>query len=186
MSQLPQAGDALGVARSKPTFETATVTGALTAGSIVNGGATTNTGTVTNSGSVINSSNVYNRASINLRNQGAPQTATDTATITAAQLIGGILAATPTAAANYTLPTGTLMLAALPATIAANDSFDVSVINLAGTTNFDITFLAGTDFTIVGNAVVRPGVDSATEQAGQAIFRIRYVTGVTFIAYRIA
>ena len=35
----------------------------------------------------------------------APATATDTATLTAAQVLNGIILATPTAAAAYTLPT---------------------------------------------------------------------------------
>jgi hypothetical protein len=115
----------------------------------------------------------------------APQTATDTASLTDAQMIGGILVATPTAAAAYTVRTGTQLKAALPATLAADDAFDLVIINIGGTGD-DITLTAATDITIVGDPVVRPSADSGTEQAGQGTFRFRFVTGTTFVAYRIA
>lgn len=115
----------------------------------------------------------------------APQTATDTASLTDAQMIGGVLVATPTAAAAYTVRTGTELKAALPASLAADDSFDLIIINIGGTGD-DITLTAATDITIVGDPVVRPSADSGTEQAGQGTFRFRYTTGVTFIAYRIS
>ena len=114
-----------------------------------------------------------------------PQTATDTASLTDAQMIGSLLVSTPTSAAAYTVRTGTQLLAALPAEIAADDSFDLTIINLGGTGD-DITLTAATDITIVGDPVVGPTADVATEQAGQGTFRIRYVTGVTFVAYRIS
>lgn len=128
---------------------------------------------------------VFNRGTFQLRKQPAPQTAADTATLTVAQMLGGILAATPTAAAAYTMPTGTDLKAALPTDLAADDSFDLHIINLGGTGD-DITLTASTDITIVGNPVVGPPADVATEQEAQGVFRLRFTTGVTFIAYRIA
>ena len=50
----------------------------------------------------------------------APVTATDTATLTAAQVLNGIILATPTAAASYTLPTVALLEAALPSATVGN------------------------------------------------------------------
>lgn len=121
---------------------------------------------------------VFNRGTFQMRSQAAPQTATDTATLTAAQLLGGIISATPTAAANYTLPTGTDLKAALPTDLAAGDSFDVYVINLGGSGD-DITILVGADITIVGNPVITVAVPS------QALLRFRFVSGTTFVMYRI-
>lgn len=119
------------------------------------------------------------RGTYTLKTQGAPPTAADTATLTVAKMLGGILAATPTAAAAYTMATGTDLKAALPTDLAAEDSFDLTIINLGGAGD-DITLTASTDITIVGNPVVTVAVPS------QGTFRLRFVTGVTFIAYRIA
>jgi hypothetical protein len=127
---------------------------------------------------------VINRGTFQLRKQPAPQTATDTATLTVAQMLGGLLVATPTAAAAYTMPTGTALKAALPTDLAADDSFDVIISNLGGTGD-DITLTASTDITIVGDPVVGPIADVATEQSSVGRFRLRFTTGVTFVAYRI-
>lgn len=121
--------------------------------------------------------------------QVAPQTATGTATLTAAQMLGGILVATPAAAAAYTVLTGALLEAALRAinpVLEVNDTFDLTVINLGGTTNFDITMTAAAGVTFVGEVVLRPGVDAATEHAGQGTWRFRFTATSTFIAYRVA
>jgi hypothetical protein len=128
---------------------------------------------------------LFNRATIPFRKMPTPGTATDTATLTAAQITGGVLVATPTNAANYTVITGTLLLAALPADIAANDSFDLTIINIGGTGD-DITLLVAEDVTFVGDVVVRPVADSGTEQAGQGTFRFRYIGTTVFVAYRVA
>ncbi len=160
----------------------------------VTGGAGTNGnasgGSVILSGGAKNGSGldggVINRGTFQMRKQPTPGTATATATLTVAQMLGGILTANPGAAVAYTMPTGTALLAALPTDIAADDSFDIIVQNIAATTNWDITWTASTDITIVGDAVVRPTADSGTEQAGQGTFRLRYVSGVTFVAYRIS
>lgn len=114
----------------------------------------------------------------------APQTATGTATLTSAQMLGGILVSTPGAAVNYTTLTGTLLKAALPMGFLANDSFDLTIINIGATTQ-NVTLVGGTDVTIVGEAILRPGADAATLHGGQGTWRFRNSTGVTWIAYRI-
>lgn len=119
------------------------------------------------------------------RRMPAPETSSGTATLTAAQMLGGILVATPGGSATYTTLTGTLLKAALPAGFKPDDSFDLTIINL-GTTGQDITLAGGTNVTIVGEAVLRPGADAATEQGGQGTWRFRYTTGVTWVAYRIS
>lgn len=120
--------------------------------------------------------------------QAAPETATNTATLTDAQMLSGILVATPTAAAAYTVRTGTQLEDAIQAihpNLTAGDCFDLTIINIGGTLN-DITLTAATGITIVGDAVVRPSADSGTEQAGQGTFRFRYTAANTFIAYRVS
>lgn len=127
----------------------------------------------------------FDRATFRFKKMPAPQTATDSASLTDAQMTGGVLVATPTAAAAYTVRTGTQLLAALPTDIAADDAFDLVIINLGGTGD-DITLTAAADITIVGDPVVGPIADVATEQMAQGTFRFRYTGTTVFIAYRVA
>lgn len=118
--------------------------------------------------------------------QGDPTTAIGDATLTVAQMLSGIIVATPVAASAYTTPTGSVLDDAMPADIGTNVAFDLTIINLGGTGD-DITFTAGASgFTVVGDTVIRPIADTATEQAGQGTFRIRRTAADTFIAYRIS
>jgi len=82
-----------------------------------------------------------------------PQTATATATLTAAQVTGGMLVANPsTTAASYTLPTVALTEAVLT-NAKIGSTFELALVNL-GTSSGAVTVLVGTGWTIVGNAVV--------------------------------
>lgn len=114
--------------------------------------------------------------------QLAPATATDTATLTAAQLLTGIIVSTPTAAATYTLPTGTLFEAAF-GTMATNTAFDFSIINVATNATFIITVAVGTGWTLSGS--MRVDANAGTAQ-GQGRFRARRTAANTFTLYRIA
>lgn len=122
-----------------------------------------------------------------IRSQPAPQTATVTATLTAAQLLDGILTGTHTAGATqtYTLPTGTLLDAALPSTFAVNDSFDLSIINLSAAVLDTITIAAGATLTVVGTMIVESAHADA-EHPGSAMFRFRKTAANTFVCYRIS
>jgi len=85
--------------------------------------------------------------------QSAPQTATATATLTAAQVTGGILVANPsTSAATYTLPTAA-QVEAVVSNAKTNSSFDLAIVNL-GTSSGALTISAGTGWTLVGSATV--------------------------------
>jgi hypothetical protein len=121
--------------------------------------------------------------------QGAPATATGDATLTAAQMTAGILVGTPTAAAAYTMLTGAQFEAALRLLnpdLAVGDSIELTIINLGGTGD-DITLTApASGITIVGNAVVGPVADVATEQEAQGTFRFRRTATDTFVAYRVS
>jgi len=112
-------------------------------------------------------------------NVPAPVTAADTATLTAAQVLNGIILATPTAAANYTLPTVTLLEAALGNAVKTGNYFEFSVINLASS-NYDITMVLGTGWTVTGGGVV------VVQEASSARFGARKTGATTWQLYRLA
>lgn len=109
----------------------------------------------------------------------APATATATATLTVAQLQSGILLGSPgTSAASYTLPTVALLEADLVNAVVGH-SFDLSVINVDGSSSGVITLVAGTGWTLVGLATV-----VATAGTAQ-MFRARKTGTGTWSLYRI-
>lgn len=111
--------------------------------------------------------------------QAPVQTATATATLTTAQVTGGILVGNPsTTAASYTLPTGTQIDAVLT-NAKIGSTFDLVIINL-GTATGVITILAGTGITLVGQATFPT---AAAGSSGQFRF-LKTGTG-TWTAYRI-
>ena len=81
---------------------------------------------------------------------------TDTATVTAAQLLTKVLDGTPTAAAAYTLSTAELLVAAMPGA-AVGDSF-YFIINNKSTGANTITVSAGTGGTADGTLTVAQNV----------------------------
>jgi hypothetical protein len=107
----------------------------------------------------------------------APQTATATATLTAAQVVNQMLVANPSAtAAIYTLPTGALIDAAVPnATVGS--TFDLSIVNI-GTSSGTVTLATATGITDGGNAFVALPITSS------GIFRFRKTGDGTFTVYR--
>jgi hypothetical protein len=109
----------------------------------------------------------------------APQTATATATLTAAQIVNQMLVANPsTTAATYTLPTGALIDDAVPnATVGS--TFDLALVNI-GTSTGTVTLAASTGVTDGGNAFV------ATAALGSHLFRFRKTADATYVVYRIA
>jgi len=77
---------------------------------------------------------------------------TATATLTAAELLGGFIDGTPTAAATYTLPTGTLMAAALNQAGIGN-AIEFTIKNSAGGA-YTITVAGGTGGTAKGTMTI--------------------------------
>lgn len=117
---------------------------------------------------------------IALRAVPAPATATATATLTAAQITNGILLGSPgSSAASYTLPTCTLLDAAL-GNAKVGSAFDFSVVNVDGSGSGVITLVAGTGWTTVGLLTV-----VATAGTAQA-FRARKTGDAAWTLYRIA
>jgi len=95
--------------------------------------------------------------------------------MTAAELLTGIVTATPTQARNLQLPTGANL--DLATEWAIGDSFDFTIMTLGA---FVLTLTVNTDVTIVGSAV------TAATAGSVARFRLRKTAANTFIAYRIS
>ncbi len=115
-----------------------------------------------------------------LGTQGAPATATVTATLTAAQLATGLILGSPgTSAATYTLPTVAL-LEDLLGNAKIDSAFQFSVINVDGSSSGVITLAVGTGWTIVGLATI-----VATAGTAQ-MFRARKTGATTWTLYRVA
>jgi N-methylhydantoinase B/oxoprolinase/acetone carboxylase alpha subunit len=109
----------------------------------------------------------------------APQTATATATLTAAQIVNQMLVANPgsSSAATYTLPTGALIDAAVPnATVGS--TFDLSIVNI-GTSSGTVTLAVSTGVTDGGNALVAVAVTTSQ------LFRFRKTGDGTYVVYRL-
>ena len=108
----------------------------------------------------------------------APQTATTTATLTAAQITGGILVASPgTSAATYTLPAGTA-IDAVVTSAKVGSTFDLAIAN-TGTSSGTVTLAVSTGVTDGGNAVVALAITSS------GIFRFRKTGDGTWVVYRL-
>ena len=109
----------------------------------------------------------------------APQTATSTATLTAAQITGNWLVANPsTSAATYTLPTAAQIDAAVP-NASVGSTFDLSVVN-TGTSSGAVTLATATGITDGGNAFVAVAVTSS------AVFRFRKTGDAAWSVYKVA
>jgi len=119
-----------------------------------------------------------NLSEVQINVQAAPATATDTATLTVAQITNGLILATPTAAAAYTLPTVALVEATV-SSAKVNSSFDFTVVNLASS-DYDITMTTATGWTITGGGVM------VVQQASSAQFRARKTGDGTWQLYRLA
>ena len=119
-----------------------------------------------------------NRAETVMGAADAPQTATATATLTAAQILGGMLVANPsTSAATYTLPTAVAIDNALP-NATAGSTFDLAIVNI-GTSSGTVTLSLGTGITDGGNALVALAVTSS------GLFRFRKTADGAYTVYRI-
>ena len=104
--------------------------------------------------------------------QGDPVAVNVTGAVSALAIQGGIVTSTTAAAVAGTVPTGTVMDAAVQ--MAVVDSIDWAVIN-TGPNTFTVT--ADTDHTLVGAGAV------ATATSG--LFRTRKTAANTFVTYRI-
>ena len=120
-----------------------------------------------------------NRNELRMFYGAAPQTATSTATLTAAQVTGGVLVANPsTTAATYTLPTAA-QIDAVVTNATVGNTFDLNIVN-TGTSTGTVTLAMGTGLTDGGNAVVVIPVTTS------AHFRFRKTGSGAWSVYKIA
>ena len=104
---------------------------------------------------------------------GAAPALDTTGPLTAAMILFGLLTSSTGAAVAGTVPTGTVMDAAVQ--MAIGDSVDWSVINTGAANAFTVTAAAG--HTLVGNAVV------ALSTTGR--FRTCKTAAATYVTYRL-
>jgi hypothetical protein len=105
--------------------------------------------------------------------QGAPATVSAAGTLTAAQLLTGLIVASGTPG-TLTLPTVALLEVALP-NVKVDAGFDFNLVNTAGTT---ATVATGTGWTLVGLAT------AATNTSGR--FRARKTGDGAWSLYRLS
>ena len=106
----------------------------------------------------------------------APPTATDTATLTTAQLLGEMLVCTPTANATYTLPTAAAIDTAVPSA-RVGSTFDFSIVNTAA---FTTVLALGTGITNGGAALI------ANAASTSATYRFRKTGDAAYSVYKVA
>lgn len=125
-----------------------------------------------------------------LGKQGTPAAKTVSATLTAAELLTGLITGNQGAAgaAAYTLPLATDLEVALVAAypgLQIDDAFDFNVINISTVAAEDITMTTNTGWTLVGSMLVIE--QAAGNPAGSnGSFRVRRTAANTYTLYRIA
>lgn len=126
---------------------------------------------------------------LKLGTQGTPAAKTVTTTLTAAELLTGLIIGNQAAAgaATYTLPLGTDIEAAFIALYPAlkdDDCFEFVLINTSTVAAEDITVAGNTGTTLVGKAAVIS--NDATTTPSQGTFLVRRVAPSTYTVYRTA
>jgi len=119
--------------------------------------------------------------------QPTPTAKTVAVTLTAAELLTGIITGTHTAGATqaYTLPTGTLMDAAT--SFETNEYFDWTLINLSAAAADTITVTAGAGHTVEGTMICQSAHSSTGLVHGNGLrLRTRKTAANTFVTYRLA
>jgi len=123
--------------------------------------------------------------SVKLVHQGNPTAATTSATLTAAQVLAGIITVNQGAAgaSAQQLPAATAMDTALPNS-AAGDAFDFSVINISTVAAESASLTTNTGWTLVGDMDVQANSAATTKSAGR--FRARKTGTGAWVLYRLS
>ena len=121
-----------------------------------------------------------------IRNTPAPQTATTTATLTDAQMLGEVLRVDQGAGATTTLTTrtGTQLSSAFSGRINVGDSFDLFIINEETDAGGNMVLAMGTGITLIGNNDVEE--EDAVDNSSSALFRFRNTAANTWDCLRLA
>lgn len=128
---------------------------------------------------------VFSRG-VQIVKQGTPAALTTSATLTAAQVLTGILTSSQGAsgAPAYQLPTGTDLQAALPGDLANDDAFIFSLINISTDAAEDASITTNTGWTLVGSMAVQSNDAITSKSAGR--FMARRTSSNNFTLYRIS
>lgn len=118
-------------------------------------------------------------------NQGAPAAKTVSATLTAAEVLTGIITVLQGAAgaSAQQLPLATAMDTALPTSVAG-DAFDFSVINISATAAESASITTNTGWTLVGDMDIQANSAATTKSAGR--FRARKTGAGAWTLYRLS
>lgn len=121
-----------------------------------------------------------------LRQQAAPAAKTVSATLTAGEILGGLLTVNQGAgaASQLQLPLASALDAALPHAVA-DDSFDFSLINVSTTDADDASITTNTGWTLNGDMTV-PARSAAGSLNCSGLFRARKTGAAAWSLYRIA
>lgn len=160
----------------------ATVTGGAGTAGNANGGDVTIAGGAAN-GSGVNG--VVRENGVRLVQQGAPAAATTSATLTAANVLAGIITVNQggAGASAQQLPLATAMDTALPTSVAG-DSFDFSVVNISTVAAESASLTTNTGWTLVGDMDVSANSAATTKSAGR--FRARKTATGAWTIYRLS
>lgn len=117
--------------------------------------------------------------------QATPATKTTATTLTAAEILAGLILANPGGAANvnYTLPLGTDLEAALPADFGTARAFFFSINNISVVVTETVTVVGNTGTTLSGGGGILS--NSALGVVSSARFEVVRTAASTFTIYRV-
>lgn len=141
----------------------------------------------TSSGGTAGVNGVIIERGVKLVRQGAPAAKTTSATLTAAEVLTGIITVNQGAAgaSAQQLPLATAMDTALPDS-AADDAFDFSVINISTVDAEDASVTTNTGWTLVGSMDIPANNGSSVTNNCSARFRARKTATGAWTLYRLA
>jgi len=134
----------------------------------------------------IESGGLIENGGVNAPVQATPTAKTVSATLTAAEILVGIITVNQAAAgaSALQLPLATAMDTALPA-FGANDSFDFSVINISTVDAEDASLTTNTGWTLVGSMDI-PAYSAAGSLNSSGRFRARRTAAGAWTLYRLS
>lgn len=118
--------------------------------------------------------------------QGTPTALTTSATMTAAQMLTGIITSNEGAggAPAYQLPTAAALDLALPWWFTIGDQFEFALINVSTVAAEDASITTNTGWTLVGSMAVQSNDAITSKSSGR--FRVRQTAANAFTIYRVA
>lgn len=132
---------------------------------------------------------VINNLEYGLIPQEAPAAKTGAATITVADILGGIVTISHAGGATValTLDTGSAMDDGMPGGMGTDEAIDWTIINTSAAAADTATLTASTGHTIVGTAIIQSAHSTTGLLYGNAVrFRSRRTAADTWVTYRLA